>query len=95
MIERGIPLPPPDTANERAHRLDAEAAAFMEKHANGIINAWLTCGDPTTYAAWHEASVRQHWPELWSRWRALQQAQERMTSLVYNEHERRKPRRPL
>lgn len=94
-LERGIPAPVPDDANERVHRVDAEAEAFMKAHANGIINSWLSTGDPAGYPGWDSQAVRQHWPELWSRWRALGQAKDRLAVLLNQEYERRKPRRPL
>lgn len=94
-IPRGIPAPTPPGANERAHRLDAEAEAWMKEHAPDILNAWFNTGDPTDTTHWHEASVRQHWPELWTRWRAVVQAKDRLRTLMDNECERRQPRRPL
>jgi hypothetical protein len=81
-IPRGIPAPLDGTANERAHRLDAEEEAFMTAHAAGIIEAWDRTGDPSTYPAWNEA--RQQWPGLWSRWRALVQARDAMNRLIDN-----------
>lgn len=94
MIPRDIPGPRP-TANDRTHRLDAEAEAWMNEHAPGIINAWLDHRDPTKYARWDEAAARQHWPELWTRWRTKVQADDRLAALIDNEYERRRPRPPL
>jgi hypothetical protein len=94
-IERGIPPPPPPDANAQVHRLDAEAEAWMQAHAPGILNAWLNTGDPSDTNHWDEAAVRKHWPELWTRWRALGQAKDRLRVLMDNEYERRRPRRPL
>jgi hypothetical protein len=87
-IPRGIPTPPPDVANERVHRLDAEAEAFMKQHAKGILYALEQHGDPTAYAGWHEAACRQHWPELWARWRAVHQAKDRLAALLTNARQR-------
>lgn len=87
-IPRDIP-PPRQPANETVHRLDAEAEAFMRKHAAGIIDAWYRTGDPAAYELWDNDAVRQHWPELWSRWRAMHQAKDRLAALVMNERHRR------
>jgi hypothetical protein len=89
-LERSIPAPVPDDANERAHRVDAEAEEFMAEHAEGIIRAWNKYGgDLTAYGGWDEAAVRKHWPELWTRWRNLEQAKTRLGALIDNELNRR------
>ena len=88
-IPRDIPTPPDATANGRAHRLDAEAEAFMRQHAAGIIDAWYRTGDPAAYGLWDNDAVRKHWPELWTRWRAMHQAKDRLAALVINERQRR------
>jgi hypothetical protein len=92
-IPRDVPTPKP-TPNELLHRLDAEAEAFMKEHALGIINAWVTYKDPTIYPRWNEDAVRKNWPELWTRWRTMTQARDRMEALIGNEYDRRRPRPP-
>ena len=87
-IPRDVPGPR-TTANEEVHRLDAEAEAFMAAHALGIIEAWNRTGDPASYLGWDNAAVRQHWPELWSLWRAVHQAKDRLVKLMHNEYARR------
>ncbi len=89
-IPRGIPAPLDGTANDRVHRLDAEAEAWMKAHAAGVIEAWDRTGDPSTYPALNEA--RQQWPGLWSRWRALVQAKDAMNRLIDNARLVRNPR---
>jgi hypothetical protein len=84
-LERSIPAPVPDDANERAHRVDAETTAWMKERAAiyaRSIEAVLM--DDHSPAPWHEAEIRQHWPELWTLWNQYRQARQRLLKHVDN-----------
>lgn len=87
-LERGVPAPISSDANARVHRVDAEAEEFMKAHAAGIIDAWRVNGDPANYPAWDSEAIRKHWPELWTRWRNMHQAKDRLGTLLMNERQR-------
>lgn len=84
-IPRDIPAPVTDSANERAHRLDAEAEAFMKLHASTYALAIeRTLEDDREPAPWHEENIRKYWPELWTLWSQYRQARLRLLRHVGN-----------
>lgn len=89
-IPRDIPTPPDATANERAHRLDAEAETWRTANVAQVRNLLtVALNYPHLPVGWDEAAVRQHWPELWTLWNQYRQARQRLLAHVENEKQRR------
>lgn len=89
-LERGIPPPVPDDANERVHRVDAEAEAWRTANAALVRNLLtVAVSYPDKPVGWDEAAVRQHWPELWTLWNQYRQARQRLLAHAENEKQRR------
>jgi hypothetical protein len=96
-IESGKPAPVTSDANSRAMEREDAAEKWIAERLQRLTDAWLAHGDPYAFGgtlgetgADVQAGARRHWPELWSAYRQLAIARDRVSALIGNERARRK-----